>query len=551
MSAIVPPPSTPPPTPAPVVAPTVIVAAPPPALAQLPPGSVVEAKILDASPAGILKLQTNLGVFDIKTAIPFPKDASLELLLLKNSPLTQFQINAVNGKAIVSLGAIPNTSPENSQTSKAQVLTKPGGNTPPSGRLPTAHADPLAARAANAETANLVNFDIKTQIKAIVINTGADSAGAKGQSQAISATPPTTGAPDALNQSTQGANSTARPQSTQTTSAQNNPSGPKAQLEPGSQIIIRISSVTPSHEQRQGAQRGQSAGQNHNPPSSAISGTVSAITANGQPLVQTPLGLLSLAIDRPPPIGSTMQFEVIQSALKPALQTAFNYFPDIIAQSGKWPHLEEAFSHLSQSAPGVAEEVLNSSVPRANSQLLTNVLFFLNALRGGDFNSWLGKAAATILGNERIDLSNQLSEEFSHIARVFNEAPQADWRTAIVPFFDGSALEQVQMHMRGKSAKDQNQGDEEPSRFIIDVNLSELGRIQLDGFIKSRGKRFDMIVRSEIPFLKQMKRDISRIFSDFSEATGVAGTIAFQTTVKFIDIPIPKLEEQNGKGIVI
>ena len=60
-----------------------------------------------------------------------------------------------------------------------------------------------------------------------------------------------------------------------------------------------------------------------------------------------------------------------------------------------------------------------------------------------------------------------------------------------------------------------------------------------------------MIIRSEIPFLKQMKRDISRIFSDFSEATGVAGAIAFQTTVKFIDIPIPKLEEQNGKGIVI
>jgi hypothetical protein len=267
--------------------------------------------------------------------------------------------------------------------------------------------------------------------------------------------------------------------------------------------------------------------------------------------VQTPLGLLSLAIDHPPPIGSTMQFEVIQSALKPALQTTFSYFPDIIAQSGKWPHLEEAFSHLFQSAPGVAEEVLNSSVPRANSQLLTNVLFFLNALRGGDFNSWLGNAAATILGNERINLSNQLSEEFSHIARVFNEAPQADWRTAIVPFFNGSVLEQVQMHMRGKSAKDQNQGDEEPSRFIIDVNLSELGRIQLDGFVKSRGKRFDMIIRSEIPFLKQMKRDISGIFSDFSEATGVAGAIAFQTTVKFIDIPIPKLEEQNGKGIVI
>ena len=183
--------------------------------------------------------------------------------------------------------------------------------------------------------------------------------------------------------------------------------------------------------------------------------------------------------------------------------------------------------------------------------MASNILFYISALRGGDISSWLGSEVNTLLQNNFPDLSARLNEEFFQLARPFNEAPTGDWRAALIPLLNGSQLEFFQMNLRGRSKDANKESDEDTSRFLIDVKLSKLGRIQLDGLIKSKGKRFDLFIRSEKPFAKIIHRDLNNIFIEFTKLTGNSGHLVFQISSNFIDLPLPKIVPPDGAGIVV
>jgi hypothetical protein len=181
-------------------------------------------------------------------------------------------------------------------------------------------------------------------------------------------------------------------------------------------------------------------------------------------------------------------------------------------------------------------------------------MLFLAALEGGDVHTWLGRDAASILEQERPELARRVGDEFAQLARAFNEASATDWRTAIVPFYNGAHLEPVQMHLRDRNANSEDSEDNEGSRFIIDVELSRLGRIQLDGFIKKRGsdhKTFDLIVRTAQPLPQPMRFDINRIFADFGEAAGLSGTITFQARARFVEVALTHLDRSVKDGLIV
>jgi hypothetical protein len=61
---------------------------------------------------------------------------------------------------------------------------------------------------------------------------------------------------------------------------------------------------------------------------------------------------------------------------------------------------------------------------------------------------------------------------------------------------------------RTSQQKDQ-QGKQ--TRFIFDLSLDALGKVQLDGLF--RAKRLDLIVRTLTPFSLPMQQDMRRIYS--------------------------------------
>ena len=149
------------------------------------------------------------------------------------------------------------------------------------------------------------------------------------------------------------------------------------------------------------------------------------------------------------------------------------------------------------------------------------------------------------------DLAGRLREDFAQVARLFNDGPQSDWRTLIIPFMNGQGLDALQMHMRGQSAGADGEYVEDASRFLVDIELSRLGRIHMDGLVKSQGKKFDLIFRTEMPLPAYMRKDISRIFHDFAELGGITGGLTFQASARFIHVPIDYIDGQLRSGWVV
>jgi len=183
--------------------------------------------------------------------------------------------------------------------------------------------------------------------------------------------------------------------------------------------------------------------------------------------------------------------------------------------------------------------------------MAANILFFISALRGGDIRNWLGNQAGRRIQNNSPELYARLAEEYNQLGQSVRETNTGDWRTTLIPLFNGSEFEFFQMNFRSGS-NDPNKKDEEDfARFIVDLELSKLGRIQLDGLISSKGKQFDLFVRSAIPFTKSMRRDLIKIFSECIEITGLSGNIIMQSALQFIDIPVPKMTSNYRSGVVV
>ena len=201
--------------------------------------------------------------------------------------------------------------------------------------------------------------------------------------------------------------------------------------------------------------------------------------------------------------------------------------------------------------PAVAQQVINSVIPGANAQLTTNVLFFLAALRGGDLRGWLGEGPMSILQRAKPDLVARLNDGFNQIARVSEEPTAGEWRATAVPFLNGSEIEQIYLYTQRHNREDDPDKDKADARFVVDVTLTKLGRLQLDGFLHQGRKHFDLIFRSETPLPGTMSEDIRTIFISSGEITGMQGGISFQAAPpNFVDLFPPDNAEENV-GLIV
>ena len=275
-------------------------------------------------------------------------------------------------------------------------------------------------------------------------------------------------------------------------------------------------------------------------PGSVVSGVVSGHTASGHSTVQTAAGTLSVATPTPVPVGTTVGFEVVSAAgTDPGTASAADRFAaHAILRDRRWPAVEEAVQTIRESHPTVAHQLATTAMPRADTALAANILLFLGAIRGGEVRAWMGDAPARVLQRLRPDVIGRLRDDFGHLARAADE-PGGDWRGYPVPFLNGSEIEQIHLYLRRQRAEED---EEEPegtkgTRFVVDLDLSQLGRFQLDGLIHRRDKRFDLIVRTEERLPADIQNGIREIFEGSAEVTGFKGGLSFQAAPPdFVDV---------------
>ena len=547
MANTVPPiPPTPPtlagsPAPAP---PALTVANPPPGLSQVTPGTAIQGTVISVEASGAFGIQTPIGTLSALSNLALPNNAILSLLLQSLGPQARLLITAINGQPPGPLvptqsGATPSaltpgtavpTPPVSVGT--APVITaivlpnaasriQSGGPqlTPTTG--PQGNTTPTIPGTAPAFTAGSALAQLaKTAATKIGIST-ASRASVGGNTPAAS-----TGAPSGTTHGT----------------AQNTHSA-------GTQIPVRITTIQPSVP---GTTTPLLSSLSPTPLSAGqtLTGIVTGTTLAGQATIQTPAGQISIPMANVPPIGSSITFEITGQPVPPSvLNTTPTTALDIYALSREWPALKEALQVLQESQPGIAQQLINMVIPRLDIQLAANILFFLAGLRGGDIRSWLGEDAMRALEDSRPDVARQLRTEFGQLARVTEDSSSNDWRHMLIPLNTGDAIEPIHMFMRQRKKKDGDDGDTE-TRFVIDVGLSQLGRIQLDGLIGERNKRLDLIVRSHNPLPGSMQNDIRTIYISAGEITGMTGGLSFQAAPpNFLEPQTPEAPD-SGAGII-
>ena len=315
----------------------------------------------------------------------------------------------------------------------------------------------------------------------------------------------------------------------------------------GTQVVIKILSLQPAGSEASAPVTADLS------KGTTQTATITGRTEMGQAIVHSPAGTLTLATRTTLPSGSTVTFEVTDTPVPPESGVrAEAQTPRLeLLISRHWKALNEAISVLQVAEPLVAQQILNTLVPRPNSQLAANILFFLVALRGGDIRSWLGDGPSRALQRHKPDLLSRLSDEFRTIGRTAEEPVSGDWRIAVVPFNNGEELKQIRIFMRRHGTQEEEEDGDPGTRFIVDVELSRLGRMQLDGLVRGGNKRLDLIVRSTTPLPGHMRDDIRRIFQDACELTGMNGATTFQCTPPdFVEIS-PDAVAEDHLGLIV
>lgn len=260
--------------------------------------------------------------------------------------------------------------------------------------------------------------------------------------------------------------------------------------------------------------------------------------------LETALGDISLTLPNNlrPAVGATVAIlpppQVIDSQVAQAVPLAGSAISAV--SISQWPSFEQAYDLLQSVAPAGAQ-AMSARTTQGGPKVANSAMFLLSALGGGNTSSWLGKAAEGALANRNPQLLDLLKDD---IGRLFSIAADTsgEWRALLLPFdaknqdmpmlaflFGHGSSVDPEQHKQGQQP-DEN-SDDELKRFVLEVQFSVLGSVQLDGSI--RGKRFDLMVRSQQQFSPALTQDTSELFSHALAAGAFTGSLGFSVEQAF------------------
>ncbi|PWC78377.1 hypothetical protein [Azospirillum sp. TSH64] len=342
--------------------------------------------------------------------------------------------------------------------------------------------------------------------------------------------------------------------------AAGNPEPPD--LPRGATVALKILTVTPPPQQPQppgnpgagnpeangrnqqaGSQSGQQAGgqaaalpmpqadEAALPPDTPIlRGTVAGSTPQGQPILATKQGMLALNVPASLPQGAT-----VTAALADLARATQAAAPTLPGPPGPldgrdWPAMRQLMATLAAADPAAAKAML-ATMPQPNRKLTAALGFFLSAMRGGDAQGWLGDDAASALDKAgRRDLLERLEKDFDGLRREAAEPLPGDWRSYTIPLMDANGPKPIRLHVHPLQEDEESGGGERSkpgSRFVIDLDLSRFGPMQLDGLV--RPNHFDLILRSHAALPPELRVELIQIFADSVRAVGYTGGLSFQS----------------------
>jgi hypothetical protein len=599
MTTVPPPSTPPPQLPAgPAPATAVLILQPPPAVVALPAGTVLEAVVIPAAPAKdvaadggkpTVTLRTPQGDVQIRLPVQLPDNARVALEVLRSAaqstPQVTVRVVSIDSQPAAQVLAqlarqtaanpapLPVQQPLQVQSPLLQtaVLT-PGAAWTPAGPLQMtalgnisafvtlgAGAPPPASLPDAALPAPATVQTPSAPPPALALTTGGEltvrvttlqlpqtaAPSAPGVAQIIppgqAAAPQATAAPVAapvLNQPVAAPAAPAAPNIAQapppvaaTTSAA--PGSPQ----PGLVLTGTAGLGAPPPQPPQGVQP---------PPVLAtLTGTVTSLAPGGAPIVTTDAGQIQINVRANLPVGTRVTLEVTaqvepRSGAPNTPPTPASALP-LTGPAGAavgWPTLSESLGILRRSDAQAAAQ-LAQAIPDGGARTVAALISFAQAMRGGDARQWPGDMTLRALertGPRGAHLASQLSQEVAALSSRARETG-TEWRALPLPWHADGHIERITLITRREGESDE--GDKTKrgggTRFLIDLDLSRLGAIQLDGMFRKETRGFDLMIRTKAALPEDIRLDLTGIFAASNAAMGLKGGLTFQVVRKFAD----------------
>jgi|GEM_PF-1490487 len=529
----------------------------PPELTQLPVAAKIDAQVLALLQPGLVQVETPQGSLDLKLPLPVPPDAQLTLLVTAQGAQPQFRLVAINGQPVAANGQM--------QQAPSQLAPQQ-----------TAFQTPLTMTAA-ASPPDAPPQMVPAGIRATVLKSPPVAAD---QPQPTSL-PPGTGLtlriasvqmPETLSQPQQlpienpSPQAVSEPEEPPTPQAGQQEAAPEADsaqsspqplTKPQTQATVTVTiqePVTPNAPQAQTTQaqpQAQTQAQPQaQPPASppalsegdVLTGTVAPNSRPSSPLIQTPVGTLSLEATLELPPGAQV---VLQLVAKPDAPPAPD--PQAKADTGpakSWPGLEDGLDQLRQKAPQLAES-LSRHLPQITSPRLAAQLFSLVRIASARADQQtLASALLQSVAKEERHAALQLLEDQPIASQEPMRLPGSGddlWRSYTLPLQMEDRWEKLRLVVRDRpegGGRDDPDKPEQGTRFLIDLDMTHLGPVQLDGLVKGRAKRFDLIIRTHDALATPLQSGITEVFTRTLDGFGMTGKTSFVATRQFVE-PFP------------
>jgi hypothetical protein len=285
-----------------------------------------------------------------------------------------------------------------------------------------------------------------------------------------------------------------------------------------------------------------------------ISVSVIGHDADGANIIHTPFATLKAYTPQPLPSGTTLlvtaQVET-DTTILPSTTIAEEQLASIAPTSDK--AIDDVLAWMIANQPDAALQ-LRQQLPDIQRNLASSLLFFIAAIKGGDLGAMIGKRGLRVLETTAPELLARMRAEVGQIQATISDSPMSNWTLYPLSMMAGNELQHARLYV----GKDPNENNEaQPTngrgqRFVLEVELSQLGPMQFDGFVRSKDgkKSFDLMVRSANPLEPALSHEIRTIFENSAAITGLKGQLIFQEGNQHFIRPMADTKPRaNGDGV--
>ena len=271
-----------------------------------------------------------------------------------------------------------------------------------------------------------------------------------------------------------------------------------------------------------------------------LKGIVTGFTPQNLPLVtiQFPTGAVTqnFALQFPTTdldVGTQIFFTPQKNSTPLATNTLNTISQPPLTPLSSWPVFDEVFQTLLQNSPTLAQSLTRIIPSPTNAQNFgAAVLLLLANLRGGDLGGWMGDKKIDALSKAgKGNLIQRLANDTSpNIQQNLDSPANGEWKSYPLPLLWQNEISKVMFHVKHDREGSEKENKEGSTRFVMDLSLTRMGDVQLDGHI--RGKRLDVIVRTQMPISMPMQEAMKRAYADALEGGDIFGELGFQGDMK-------------------